>query len=128
MSEENLSNAERALLDLKPTELDQLKNDRRAIRQQLAALQQEDPQSPAVQSLIARHYANICGFWGLKPADRPKTERYKGLAELYVTDQRYLGEPELASFVCAAMRHFTKTRLKPSSRSTESSHKPSWPP
>lgn len=109
--EENVRNAEKALLDMPPADLAQLKRDQREIRQQLAAIQQEDPHSTAVQEVIGRHYANIRGFWGLTPADGPKTERYKGLADLYVTDNRYLGDRELALFVRAAMFHFAETQL-----------------
>jgi hypothetical protein len=95
---------------------EQLRADQRDIALQLRALRQADPQSVAVQEQIARHCENIRGFWGLAPGEAIKAAAYKGLAELYVSDDRYLSaggrpDPEFAAFMRAAMGYYADTQL-----------------
>jgi DNA-binding transcriptional MerR regulator len=62
-----------------------------------------DPAAPAVQRVIARHRAWLERFYEV---DR---ERYEGLAEMYVSDERFAAfyekyEPGLADFLSQAMQ------------------------
>jgi hypothetical protein len=97
--------------------LGQLIADQRDIALQLRALRQADPKSDAVQEQIARHCENIRGCWGLAPGEAVKAAAYKGLAELYVSDERYLAadgrpDPAFAALMRAAMEHYADTKLE----------------
>jgi hypothetical protein len=65
----------------------------------------EGPLSLKVQLLIAQHYNNLRVF------HEPGPEMYRGLAELYITDERFKANYEkiakgLAQFMHDAMIHF----------------------
>lgn len=114
--EEAIVRSENALVEMGPAALDRLKADQREIDRQLRALVEEDPQSDAVQDQIARHYDMIRGFWGMRTGEAMKAAAYKGLADLYASDERYSavdGKPDskFAAFMRAAMAHFVETRL-----------------
>lgn len=53
------------------------------ILRQLARLKGKPVSDPAVQSLVARHYANLTNFYVASPG------MYKGLGQLYVQDERF---------------------------------------
>jgi DNA-binding transcriptional MerR regulator len=58
-----------------------------------------------VQELIAQHHRHICNFWDATE------EGYRGLAELYISDERFSAyynniQPGLASFLHKSMLHF----------------------
>jgi len=77
----------------------------------------EDPESAKVQDMIALHYANIRSFWGVSDPTDLKAATYKGLAALYVTDERYTaldGKPDklFATFMNRAMICFADNKLK----------------
>jgi hypothetical protein len=67
------------------------------------------PEDPEVQAEIARHHAGVEEFYPCS------TEIYRGLAEMYLADERFrsyyekhdLGLPE---FLVAGMRHFCDRR------------------
>jgi DNA-binding transcriptional MerR regulator len=109
--------SENALLEMGPDRLQQLKADQRDIDQRLRALVGEDPQSAAVQDQIARHYEMIRGFWGMRAGQPMKAAAYKGLGDLYASDERYAAvggqpDPRFAGFMRAAMGYFADTRLE----------------
>ncbi|GAB2553670.1 MerR family transcriptional regulator [Spirosoma aerophilum] len=94
-----------------------LKADQQEIGSTLAAMVDQDPASPAVQAQIARHYANIRGFWGESVCrSKNMADAYKGLAQLYVDDPRYTSQQgqentAYAAFLNKAMVYFANTNL-----------------
>jgi DNA-binding transcriptional MerR regulator len=115
--EDVVERSERALKEMSKLNLDQLKADQKAIMKSLLLLVNEQPESEVVQDEIARHYVNIRSFWGVSDPTDLKAETYKGLAELYLTDERYLttdGKPmhEFAIFMRLAMIYFADNKLK----------------
>jgi TipAS antibiotic-recognition protein len=72
---------------------------------EIVSLMDCDQESERVQSLIARHYDGLRAFY------EPNLELYRGLADLYVTDERFKAFFEniavgLAQFVHDAMLHY----------------------
>lgn len=115
--EEAILRSEKALLGMEKASLDRLKADQKDIAQKLRALRAEDPQSPPVQEQIARHYRNIRSFWGMGEGEAIKAKAYKGLGDLYVSDERYMSsdgkaDPEFAGFMRAAMAYYADTELE----------------
>ncbi len=109
--------SERALLEMPKMNLEQLKADQKTIMKALVLLIDENPESDLAQTEIARHYANIRGFWGVTDPTDLKADTYKGLAELYVNDERYLSSdgkpnPAFAGFMRHAMIFFAENKLK----------------
>lgn len=97
---------------------EQLKADQKDISQVLAGLVNQDPTSPVVQQQIARHYANIRGFWGEELCQsKNMAKAYKGLAKLYIDDPRFTSQngrqnPEYATFLNKAIVYFADTQIK----------------
>lgn len=95
-----------------------LKADQQDIAQTLAGMVNLDPTSDAVQQQIARHYANIRGFWGESVCQsKNMTKAYKGLAQLYVDDPRFMSQnglpnPEYAHFLKKAMTYFADAQIR----------------
>lgn len=95
--------------------IERLKAEAADIMHRLIALRSDGPTSDVVQAQIARHYANIRAFWGTSDLADPQLEAYAGLGELYVADDRFLknmnvAEPGFAQFLCTAMAHFVASR------------------
>jgi len=114
--EEAILRSEQALVEMGPAALDRLKADQREIDRQLRTMVGEDPHSDAVQEQIARHYDMIRGFWGMRAGEAIKAAAYKGLGDLYASDERYTTvdgrpDPQFAQFMRAAMAHFAETKL-----------------
>lgn len=112
-----VEHAENHLLNLGKAGFEQLKVEQLTIAQQLVALLNEDPTSPIVQEQVARHYANIRQFWGTVNSSDKQAEAYKGLGQLYVSDERFTmvngqPNPEFALFLSKAMSHFVDITLK----------------
>ncbi|HEV3414983.1 MAG TPA: MerR family transcriptional regulator [Puia sp.] len=118
--EKAIRKSEDTLLGMGKERLEQLKGDQRDIMRRLRGLRKadpDDPQSDAVQTQIGRHYEMIRAFWGLTGEEAIKAKAYKGLGELYVSDERYTAEdgkpdPEFAAFMRAAMGYFADNRLE----------------
>ena len=115
--EEAILKSEKALTEMSGDRLEQLKADQKDIAQRLRGLRKADPKSEPVQVQIARHCETIRGFWGLDAGEAIKAKAYKGLAELYVSDDRYMAadgspDPEFAAFMRAAMNHYADTQLE----------------
>ncbi|WP_053203732.1 MerR family transcriptional regulator [Jiangella muralis] len=65
---------------------------------------------PRAQEVVDEHYRWLCLFW------TPNRESYRGLADLYVDDDRFRqtvgqGDDALAEYVRDAMRAYADTRL-----------------
>lgn len=111
--------SEQKLRQLGPEGFEQLKAEQEEINRTLASLVHLEPGSAAVQEQIARHYANIRGFWGKSVCQSQNIgEAYKGLAQLYLDDPRYTSQngvanPAYATFLSTAMRHFADMQLLP---------------
>lgn len=114
---EEVENSEDNLRQVGKQGFEQLKADQQAITQALLSLMHQDPASAPVQHQIARHYANIRGFWGESVCrQKNMAEAYKGLAKLYVDDPRFTSQngqanPDYAAFLYKAMTHFADTQL-----------------
>ncbi len=88
-----------------------IKDDGERLMKEIAARRTEDPASPAVQALIARHYDALRTFY------EPNVEMYRGLADMYVADPRFAAyyekyAPGLATFMRDAMHAFCDARKK----------------
>lgn len=114
--EDAVIRSEKALLELPKLDIERLKADQKDIRLELGLLVGEDLESERVQEQVARHYANIRSFWGIADPTDLKGAQYKGLAELYVADDRYMAEdgkpdPVFATFLRNAMIYFADSKL-----------------
>jgi len=115
--EDTILRSEKALLEMPKLNLEQLKAEQKDVFEKLRQLSHQDPESEPVQEQIARHYANIRSFWGVSDPTDLKAATYKGLAQLYITDDRYMaqnGMPDLGfgAFMHQAMIYFADARLK----------------
>lgn len=114
---EEVESSEQNLRQRGKAGFNQLKTEQQAINQSLLILMSQDPTSPVVQKQIARHYANLRGFWGESLcASKNMQEAYRGVAQLYVNDPSYTSQngranPEYAAFLRKAMVYFADTRL-----------------
>jgi DNA-binding transcriptional MerR regulator len=114
--EDTVVRSEKALLEMDKLDLEKLKADQKDIAQKLRALVKHDPESKEVQEQIARHYANIRAFWGVSDPTDLRANAYKGLADLYMSDERYAatdGKPdaEYAAFMRTGMHCFADHHL-----------------
>lgn len=112
-----IERAEYALKNRTKEELDFLKKEQKEIAERLFELTGAPPESEAVQATIARHYNNIRKFWGTHDDQDQQKEAYMGLADLYLTDERFLQthggpQPQLASFIKEAIYFFAAHKLK----------------
>jgi len=115
--EEAIRKSENALLEMDKERLERLKGDQQNIMRRLRGLRKSDPGSDMVQAQIARHYEMIRAFWGLSDGEVIKAKAYKGLGEMYVSDDRYMAEdgkpdPEFAAFMRAAMGYYADSWLE----------------
>ncbi|MFN8354240.1 MAG: MerR family transcriptional regulator [Spirosomataceae bacterium] len=114
--QETIQRSENHLRSLGKAGFEQLKAEQKAITQALLALIHQDPTSTEVQEQIAQHYQNIRQFWGTAHLADPQTEAYKGLGQLYVSDERFTTtngtpNPTFAVFLSKAMSYFADTQL-----------------
>jgi DNA-binding transcriptional MerR regulator len=115
--EDTVLRSENALREMDKLDIDRLKSEQKDIGHQLQLLRNHPPESDEVQEQIARHYANIRSFWGVSDPTDLRAETYKGLAELYVADERYTTangqpDPEFAAFMRRGMLYFAEHKLK----------------
>lgn len=117
--EDTVIRSEKALLEMPKMDIARLKAEQKDITNQLRFkfLAGLAPEGEEVQEHIARHYANIRSFWGVSDPTDLKAAQYKGLAELYVSDQRYTatdGQPDagFATFMRKGMICFADRLLK----------------
>jgi len=86
-------------------EFEKIGKDGDELIKKIAAASGEDPGSPGVQELIARHYAGLRAFY------EPNVEMYRGLGDMYVADERFGAyfdryKPGLAAFMRDAMHAY----------------------
>jgi DNA-binding transcriptional MerR regulator len=115
--EDTVLRSENALREMDKLDIDRLKSEQKDIGHQLQLLRNHPPESDEVQEQIARHYANIRSFWGVSDPTDLRAETYKGLAKLYVADERYTAtdgktDPEFAAFMRRGMLYFAEHKLK----------------
>ncbi|NCD69532.1 MerR family transcriptional regulator [Mucilaginibacter agri] len=111
--------SEKALLEMPKMDINRLKAEQKDITNQLRFkfLAGQAPESEEVQEQIARHYANIRSFWGVSDPTDLKAAQYKGLAELYTSDERYItsdgkADAEFAAFLRRGMIRFADRMLR----------------
>lgn len=115
--EEKIVHAEQELMKLGKEGFKQLRAKWESINDELFENRKESPTSPAIQSLIARHYQIIRQFWGTSHSVDKQAEAYAGLGMLYTQDERYCAregqaQPEFATFLQQAMKHYADHYLQ----------------
>jgi len=109
--------SEKSMKEMAPEELETLKAEQKELDRLFAAMQHQDPESDEVQALVSRHYQMIRRFWGTHESADKQAEAYKGLADLYIHDERFLqtdgkARPELARFLKKAITYFAGRSLQ----------------
>lgn len=89
--------------------LERYKQESDQLIREIVAVMSEASDSPAVQTLIARHYDSLRAFY------EPNLELYRGLADMYVSDPRFTATFDkyavgLASFMRDAMTAFCESQ------------------
>ncbi len=113
---EVVERSENYLKKLNKEELKALVARQRELGASLYQLKAMEPTSAQVQELIAQHYTNTRKLWGTDGATDKQAEAYKGLGNLYLTDERFIlagdrHDPEFAAFIKAAMTYFADHQL-----------------
>ena len=103
--EEWIAQSEERLRKRNKSEWQTLKEEGETIARNLASLAGHDPASAEVQDAIAAHYRYIGNFYEVSE------ERYRGLGQLYVEDERFRAYYDkhragLADFICKAIGVF----------------------
>jgi hypothetical protein len=114
---EKIYHAEKSLSKMNKEDFEKLKSDAKAVSAELFTLMSEEYTNDRVQTLIANHYQIIRMFWGTVDEPDKQAEAYKGLGQLYVSDELFTmqqGQPQpaFALFLSKAMAHFADTQLK----------------
>ncbi len=114
---EVVEHAENHLKKLDKADMQALVTKQKDLAQALYLLYEQDPTAPHVQDLISQHYTNTRKLWGTEHAADKQAEAYKGLGNLYLTDERFnlTGDknyPKFAAFIKAAMIHFADQQLR----------------
>ncbi|MGV3507910.1 MAG: MerR family transcriptional regulator [Sphingobacteriaceae bacterium] len=83
---------------------------------ELSWLKMEDPGSTTVQELVHEHYINTRKLWGTHQASDKQAATYKGLGQLYLSDERFTTindkpDQEFARFLSLAMAFYADNRL-----------------
>ncbi len=107
---DEVTETEARLRQMPRAEWQALQAEGEAITRDIAALMDKAPTDPAVQAQIARHCAMMEQFYPVS------AERYRGLGQLYVEDERFRAfydqvRPGLADFMQAAMSHYAEQSL-----------------
>ncbi|WP_229308452.1 MerR family transcriptional regulator [Jiulongibacter sediminis] len=111
-----IERSEKALMELGKRDFEALKERQKANAAELFELRNEAVSSHKVQDLVAMHYAIIRAFWGTS-GSADKQQAYKGLGEMYVSDERYTtidgsNQPFFAEFLRDAMIFFADQNLQ----------------
>ncbi|MBP7058605.1 MerR family transcriptional regulator [Candidatus Gracilibacteria bacterium] len=93
-------------------QMEQIQQEAQNIYQGLTKMIGTDPKSTAVQELIDRHYQHLKHYY------QPNLELYRGLAEMYTTDERFKKyfakfHPTLPQFLHDAMLVYCNTKKLP---------------
>ncbi len=113
---EVVEHAENHLKKLTKADMQALVTRQKDLAGAIYQLQDKDPASPEVQELIGMHYTNTRKLWGTEHAQDKQAEAYKGLGNLYLTDERFTlvngkFDSNFASFIKNAMLHFADKNL-----------------
>ena len=109
--EEKLNEVEERLRKLGRDGWNDLQKKGEEISHMLAELMDLDPQSVPVQEAIALHFKHLNAFYEVTES------RYRGLAKMYVEDERFTAHYDayrkgLATFMLPAIEHFCDNGLK----------------
>lgn len=115
--EEVVTHAENHLKNLSKEEMQALVARQKELGKSLYLLKHLDPSSHGVQELVQQHYLNTRKLWGTHQAADKQAEAYKGLGELYLSDERFTSEsgssdPDFRVFICEAMAFYSESALK----------------
>jgi DNA-binding transcriptional MerR regulator len=115
--EDTVKKSENYLKKLTKEEFAKLGMESEDIRKKLFSLMQDGPTNAKVQEQIARHYQSIRAYWGTAGSADSQAEAYRGLGQLYVSDERFTlinnkPNPEFALFMSEAMSYFADKKLK----------------
>lgn len=110
--EKTVEDSENSLRLLNKAALKKLTHDFQQVFTDLRTVMHRQPTDRQVQTLISKHFSLIQRFWNVDSCDASILERYKGLANLYITDDRYIQSPDgkpdpaFADFISKAMIWF----------------------
>lgn len=113
---EVVEHAENHLKKLDKADMQALVAKQKELAKALYILHEQDPSSPPVQELISQHYTNTRRLWGTEYAADKQAEAYKGLGNLYLTDERFTlvdgkYNRKFAEFIKTAMAYFADQQL-----------------
>lgn len=110
---DTVETSENNLRKLSKEQLEGLKKEGENIAASIAALMHLAPDDDEVQEQIERHYKHIVQMWGGAVAKENIPQAYKGIATLYVEDNRfYAGNAEgFNRFLSGAITYYVDTRL-----------------
>ena len=114
--EEAVSLAENHLTSLSKDEMQALVAKQKELGRALYGLKHLDPASVGVQELVHLHYQNMRRLWGTHQAMDKQAEAYKGLGQLYLTDERFTSESGAADekfrvFISEAMGIYSESLI-----------------
>ncbi|ACU05626.1 TipAS antibiotic-recognition domain protein [Pedobacter heparinus DSM 2366] len=115
--EEAVTHAENHLKSLNKEEMQVLVARQKELGKALYLLKHQDPSSHSVQELVEQHYLNTRKLWGTHLAADKQAQTYKGLGELYLSDERFTSEmgssdPGFRTFISKAMAFYSESSLK----------------
>ncbi|TCD01002.1 MerR family transcriptional regulator [Pedobacter psychroterrae] len=90
--EEVVSLAENHLKSLSKKDMQALVQRQKELGKALYQVKHLDPASESVQELVHLHYQNTRRLWGTHQAVDKQAEAYKGLGQLYLTDERFTSD------------------------------------
>ncbi len=114
--EEAVVHAENHLKSLSKEEMQALVSKQNEIGRSLYASKHLDPANENVQGLVHQHYLNTRKLWGTHHAVDKQAESYKGLGQLYLSDERFTresGEPDpgFRLFISKAISFYSERNL-----------------
>lgn len=114
--EEVVHQAEYHLKTLSKTQMQDLVTRQQELGKTLYLLKHLDPYGQNVQELVHQHYLNTRKLWGTEHATDKQAEAYKGLGQLYLTDERFTSQSSKADsafrvFISHAMSHYAESSL-----------------
>lgn len=114
--EEAVTHAEKYLKTLSKADMQALVSRQKELGKSLYQLKHLDPSDQNVQELVHQHYLNTRKLWGTYHAEDKQAEAYRGLGQLYLTDERFSSEsgapdPEFRVFISEAMSFYAKSEL-----------------
>lgn len=114
--EETVTHAESHLKSLSKEDMQALVARQKELGKSLYLLKHLDPANESVQKLVHQHYLNTRKLWGTHDARDKQAEAYKGLGQLYLSDERFTSEsgasdPGFRIFISEAMSFYAESSL-----------------